>query len=89
MRLRTDLTLRKIGDEYLIVEPGNGTTDLSNVYSLNTTAAWLWNELQGRDFTVEDVANILIEEYRIDPRTAYIDGDKILSSFRSQNMVRP
>ena len=83
------MTLRKIGDEYLIVEPGNGTTDLSNVYSLNTTAAWLWNELQGRDFTVEDVANILIEEYRIDPRTAYIDGDKILSSFRSQNMVRP
>lgn len=89
MKLRNDLTLRKIGSEYLIVEPGKGKTDLTNVYSLNWTAAWLWDELQGKDFTVEDVANILIEEYKVDPRTAYIDGDKILTSFRSQNLIWP
>ena len=89
MRLRSDLKLRKIGVEYLIVEPGNGTTDLSKVYSLNQTAAWLWNELQDKEFTVEDVAQILIEKYHINPRTAYIDGDKILNSFKFQDMIMP
>ncbi|WP_313189746.1 PqqD family protein [Sphingobacterium sp.] len=89
MKLRNDLTLRKIGGEYLIVEPGKGTTDLSNVYSLNWTAAWLWDELKGKEFTTEDVARLLIEEYQLDPRTAYIDGDKILTSFRAQNLILP
>jgi hypothetical protein len=89
MRLKNDLTLRKIGEEFLIVEPGEGTTDLSKVYSLNWTAAWLWNELQGREFSVEDVATMIIDKYQVDPRTAFMDGDKILNIFRSQNMLTP
>lgn len=88
MRLRGDLTLRKIGNEYMIVEPGKDMVDLSKVYSLNKTAAFLWNELQGRDFSEEDVAEILIEEYGLTPRTAYMDGTKMLQHFKSENLIR-
>ena len=88
MRLRGDLTLRKIGNEYMIVEPGKDMVDLSKVYSLNKTAAFLWNELQGRDFSEDDVAEILIEEYGLTPRTAYIDGTKMLQHFKAENLIR-
>lgn len=88
MRLRGDLTLRKIGSEYLIVEPGKDMVDLSKVYSLNKTAAFLWNELQGRDFSEDDVAEILIEEYGLTPRTAYMDGTKMLQQFKAENLIR-
>ena len=88
MRLRGDLTLRKIGNEYMIVEPGKDMVDLSKVYSLNKTAAFLWNELQGRDFSEEDVAEILIEEYGLTPRTAYMDGTKMLQQFKAENLIR-
>ena len=88
MRLRGDLTLRKIGNEYMIVEPGKDMVDLSKVYSLNRTAAFLWKELQGRDFSEDDVAEILIEEYGLSPRTAYIDGTKMLQHFKAENLIR-
>lgn len=88
MRLRGDLTLRKIGNEYMIVEPGKDMVDLSKVYSLNKTAAFLWNELQGRDFSEDDVAEILIEEYGLTPRTAYMDGTKMLQHFKAENLIR-
>ena len=88
MRLRGDLTLRKIGNEYMIVEPGKEMIDLSKVYSLNKTAAFLWNELQGRDFSEDDVAQILIEEYGLTPRNAYMDGTKMLQHFKAENLIR-
>ncbi len=88
MRLRGDLTLRKIGNEYMIVEPGKDMVDLSKVYSLNRTAAFLWKELQGRDFSEDDVAEILIEEYGLSPRTAYIDGTKMLQHFKAENLIK-
>ncbi len=88
MRLRSDLTLRKIGEEYMIVEPTKGMVDLSKVYSLNKTAAFLWNELQGREFSEGDVAEILIEEYGLSPRSAFIDGSKLIDKFKSENLVR-
>lgn len=87
MRLRSDLTLRNIGNEYLIVEPGNDLVDLSKVYSLNKTAAFIWQELQGQDFEEDDVAELLIKEYQISSRTAYMDGERILNQFKLQKFV--
>jgi hypothetical protein len=72
----------------MIVEPGKDMVDLSKVYSLNKTAAFLWNELQGRDFSEDDVAEILIEEYGLTPRTAYMDGTKMLQQFKAENLIR-
>ncbi|MGH2622427.1 MAG: PqqD family protein [Sphingobacterium sp.] len=87
MKLREDLTLRKVGNEYFIVEPDQGMVDLSKVFTLNETAAFLWNALQGRDFDIQSAADILIAEYQIDQQTAINDTQKILDMFKSQSLT--
>jgi len=87
MKLREDLTLRKVGNEYFIVEPDQGMIDLSKVFTLNETAAFLWNALQGRDFDTQSAADILIKEYQIDQETAINDTEKILDMFKSQSLT--
>ena len=87
MKLREDLTLRKVGNEYFIVEPDQGMVDLSKVFTLNETAAFLWNALQGKEFDTQNAADILIEEYQIDQQTAYNDSQKILDMFKSQSLT--
>ncbi|MGB7526500.1 PqqD family protein [Sphingobacterium cellulitidis] len=87
MRLRSDLILRKIGDEYLIVDPGKEMIDLSKVYSLNRTAAYLWDEMKGRDFSEDDVATFLVERYGLSPRQAYMDGSKLIYQFKSEKLI--
>ena len=73
MKLNKDLVLREVGGEYMIVNPFSDTVDMTQVYSLNETAAWLWQQMEGKDFTVADMVAVLQEEYEVDEETATAD----------------
>ncbi|GHE39822.1 PqqD family protein [Sphingobacterium griseoflavum] len=88
MILREDLMLRHVGDDYIIVEPGQDQIDMSRVYTLNETAAWLWEQLQGKDFNSDDVTALLLERYEVDRQTAAQDADALIALFQSQGLVK-
>lgn len=73
MKLNKDLVLREVGGEYMIVNPFSDTVDMTQVYSLNETAAWLWQQMEGKEFTVADMVSVLQEEYEVDEETATAD----------------
>ena len=66
MRLKEGLTVRKVGEDYVIVAPEQGMVDLSKVYSLNETAAMLWEELEGKEFSIDDMIEHIRENYDIE-----------------------
>lgn len=53
----------------LIVAEGKENMDFSNIISMNESSALLWEKIQGKDFTAEDLAQILQDEYEIDENT--------------------
>ena len=73
MKLNKDLILREVGGEYMIVNPFSDTIDMTQVYSLNETAAWLWQQMEGKEFSVADLVAVLREEYEVDEETATTD----------------
>lgn len=73
MKLNKDLVLREVGGEYMIVNPFSDTVDMTQVYSLNETAAWLWQQMEGKEFTIADMVAVLQEEYEVDEETATAD----------------
>lgn len=87
MKLRNDLTLRQLGDEYIIVDPSQDMVDMSKVFTLNESAAFIWNELQGLDFTVEDVVTLLLETYEVPIDIATTDAEKLLQNFEKQGLI--
>lgn len=66
MRIREGLVLRNIGDEYVIVDPGQGMVDMSKVYRLNDTAAWLWDQIIDKDFSLSDLMSLVKEYYDVE-----------------------
>lgn len=88
MRLREDLTLRSLGGEYIIVDPGQDVVDMSKVFTLNETAAFLWKELQGIDFTVDTVVDLLVENFEVDEAIARQDASLLLSRFAEQKLLK-
>lgn len=91
MRLREDLKLRKIGKDFIIVEPEKNMVDFSKVYSLNETAAWLWEELAEKDFTYEDVFAMFEEHYEIEGQD--VDSMKedvkiLIDSFETNGLLK-
>ena len=46
MKLNELLKLRQVGGEYMIINPYSEAADMTQVISLNETAAWLWQQAE-------------------------------------------
>lgn len=73
MKIKDNYKVRSIAGENLIVEQGKSQADMTKVISLNSTALLLWNALAGRDFTLADAADVLVEHFGIDQSVAAAD----------------
>lgn len=81
------LQLRRIGQQYMIVEVSAGNANMSNVYSLNRTAARLWELLSAKDSTPAELADELAEFYGIDSDTALRDVERQLKLWREFGLI--
>ncbi|MGO3807851.1 MAG: PqqD family protein [Sphingobacterium sp.] len=88
MKLRSDITLRKVGNEYIIVEPAQGMVDLSKVFTLNETAAFLWEQLKDHDFSQSDVVQQLLDNYQVEEGQAQVDAAALIEHFREQGLLK-
>ncbi|WP_293899169.1 PqqD family protein [Sphingobacterium sp. UBA5670] len=87
MKLRSDLVLRTIGSDHLIVDPSQDMVDLSTVYTLNSSAAWLWEQLKGKDFNIDDIVELLCENYDVNADQAKSDAEILLQDFQKQGLL--
>lgn len=69
MKAKKGFKIRKICGQNLIVAEGKENIDFSSIISMNESSALLWNSIQGKDFTTEELADILQNNYEIDEHT--------------------
>jgi len=79
--------LRPLGKEFIVTGDGLSPVDFSKVVSLNATAAYLWDELKGKDFTTEDIAAALTARYEVDEATALSDARKLMGAWREAGLT--
>ncbi|KMU60101.1 hypothetical protein EZBTHKR_3367 [Elizabethkingia anophelis] len=79
--------LRHLGDEYVIIDPEQDMVDMSKVYTLNETAAFLWKELQGKEFNVETVTEVLLNYYNVEYAVAEKDAQRLVHDFEKQGLL--
>lgn len=87
MRLLDGFVLRSICNEHIVTGEGLARVDFSKVISLNPTAAYLWEQVQDKDFTAEDLVDLLTERYDVDRERARADVDKLLVSWREAGLM--
>ena len=73
--------------EHVIIMQGKHGSDLTKIISLNQSALYLWNELQGKEFDTEAVADILVERYGIDKGVATTDAERWIERLRECNIA--
>jgi len=66
------MVFRKIGDEYILVPIRQGAGDLDSIYTLNETAARIWDLLDGTRTGME-IRDKITEEFDITPGEAEED----------------
>lgn len=71
----------------MIVLPSRDGADMTEVLTLNDTAAWLWQKAAGVEFTAETLAGWLCSEYDVALETAQEDVEAMLDVWRRHDLV--
>ena len=87
MKAKQGFKLRNICGEYIIVAEGESNIDFSNIISMNETSAYLWENIQGKEFTCEDLVKLLTEEYVVDENTARKDVDVLVGTWKDAGII--
>ena len=87
MKINQGFELREMCGEHIVIGTGVENIDFSKVISLNESAAWLWREVEGKDFTPETLAALLVEEYEVDAEVALADAKVLVSQWISVGIV--
>ena len=75
--------------EYIVTGEGLARVDFSKVISLNATAAYLWEQIQDKDFTPEELVDLLTARDDVDAQQARADVDTLLASWREAGLIAP
>ena len=87
MKFREGFKVRSMAGENIVIMQGTAGSDMTRIISLNDSSLLLWNELQGKEFEVADVANILVDNYNIDRDTAERDAQKWIEKLAECGLI--
>lgn len=88
MKQKEGFVLRTVCGEHVIVGEGLGTIDFGKLISLNETAAWLWKKAgEMGDFSIDELAASLCEEYEVDAQQARADVEKMVAQWQEIGIV--
>ncbi len=85
MKRLEGLKLRKIGSRYMIVSLAENNVNLSEVYTLNETAAGIWERVE--ESTVEEIADWICGEYEVDRERALADLEAQLDEWEKFGLI--
>lgn len=87
MKLNPKYKLKDVAGEKMVVVQNPDGLDLSKVIVLNSTAEMLWNALEGKEFTIETVAGLLMEKYGLKKEKAMSDAKSWSESLQKAGLI--
>lgn len=87
MKINPNYKIRKIAGETIIVNQGTANVDMTRIISLNASACMLYQALLGQDFTIEDAAKVLEDNYGISYELALRDAGKWVETLKECGVI--
>ena len=87
MRIKKGFVLRTLGDEQIVSGEGLEQINFTRLISLNHSAAYLWKEVEGKDFDAQTLAGLLVKRYTVDEATALADAQKLAETWKNAGLL--
>ena len=87
MKIKNGFELRDVCGENVIIAHGVENIDFTKVITLNESAALIWKQVEGKDFTEDDMVKILLDEYEVEEPQAQVDVKNLLESWLKAGFV--
>lgn len=79
--------MRNVCDTNVIIAQGLEHINFSKIINLNDSAAWLWQQIEGKEFTVELLTALLMEHYEVNEKVARRDAGELTDSWIKAGIV--
>lgn len=93
MKAKPGFKLMEVCGSYMIVAEGKENINFSNIIQMNESSKLLWESIQGKDFTADDLAHTLMENYQLDDNTplsyatALHDATELVDQWLAQGII--
>jgi len=87
MKTKSGFNLRQICGENVIIAEGEENIDFSNIISMNESSAYLWKNIQDKDFSEDELVKLLTDEYEVDEITAKSDVNGLVKSWLDAGII--
>ena len=87
MQIKKGFRLRTVGRENIVTGEGLEQVDFNKLISLNDSAAYLWKEVEGKQFDEEVLASLLVEKYEISEEQAREDATDVIKSWLDVGII--
>lgn len=64
MRIKNNLVLREIVGQYIIVPVMEMAKEMHSMLYVSSSAAFLWENMQGKDFEIDGLTDLLMGKYK-------------------------
>ena len=87
MKIKEGFRLRSMLGEHIVTMEGGKQVNFNKMISLNDSAAFLWESVEGREFSVEDLADLLVGQYEIERELALHDAEAIAQKWLEIGLI--
>jgi hypothetical protein len=87
MKIIEGFRLRKLGKEHIVVGEGLAQVNFNKMISLNSSAAYLWESVEGKDFSVEDLVSLLLDKYEVEEDIARRDAEALAKAWLEAGVI--
>ena len=88
MRTKKGFRLRELGGDYILIGESAELVNFNNIITFNEAAAYLWQNVQGKDIDVETLTQLLLEEYDVTEDIAREDAQATIDDWKEIGIIR-
>lgn len=88
MKVKNGFKLRALGNEFILIGEGLEQVNFNKMITMNETAAYLWNAVaDGREFSAESLADLLLSEYEVSREQALKDCIDTVETWKKADII--
>jgi len=87
MRIKNGFVLRDICGVKVVSGEGLDKVNYSKLITLNDTACYLWESVEGKDFSNDSLVALLLEKYDVSEDVARKDVEALVAKWKELDMI--
>ena len=87
MKIVEGFKMRRLGSDIIVVGEGLAQVNFNKMISLNASAAYLWESVDGKEFDVDDLVRLLLKKYEVAEDVARRDAERLVQTWKDAGLV--